>query len=249
MIAKLLRSFLVCALLVAAPAHALEVVAGTPASSINAFSCNWPAHQADDVGLLAIESTESNHTLDTANGFSAVASGSVAAGGATSLTLYMARATSGAMSAPVITDPTNHGYCVIIRIRGLNAATALADLVDAIASSNKTVASTSASAPSITTSSNGSVVFNIIARDDDLAGAGFSGWANADLTGGSPLSDDGTTSSNGGGIGIYYGLRVTAGSVGVTTATVNNSANASITLALEVPPAGPTNPLLRRRRS
>lgn len=219
---------------------AIEILAGTGAGSIATVAPAWPSHQADDIGILIIESTQTAIALDTANGFEAIASGNAQAGAATTIMTYIARATSGAMAAPVITDAQNHSYAVIVRIRGLDSATPLADLVNAIAVATKTVASTSASAPTVTTTLPGCVVINAITRDDDLAGASFSDWANSNLTSASEISDDGTTSGNGGGIGIYAGIMASAGATGATTATVASTQNASITIALNAPQGAET---------
>lgn len=219
---------------------ATEILAGTGSGSINPISPAWPSHQADDIGVLLIASTQAGVGLTTASGFELITGGSVASGTTTTLTSYIARATSGAMTAPTTVDPTNHAYGVIIRIRGLDPLSALADLIDVVATSTKAVASTSASSPTVTTTQANSLVFSIITRDDDLAGASFSSWANANLTDTAPVFDDGTASGNGGGIGVWVGTKASAGATGVTAASVANSVNVSLTLAIKVPAAGST---------
>src|SRR5690606_17811474 len=83
----------------------------------------WPAHQAGDIALLFIESTGGQAAnLTTPAGFAAVPGSPQATGlttNGTRLTVYWARATSGAMASPVVTDPGDHVYARILTFRGV----------------------------------------------------------------------------------------------------------------------------------
>lgn len=196
----------------------------------------WPTHQAGDIGLLLIESTGGQAAaLGTAAGFVEVPGSPVAALTGTSgtrLTAYWCRATSSSMASPVVTDPGDHAYGVILTFRGCIAA---GNPWDDTATNTKETASTSASASGLTTVGPDRYIVNIIARDNDSASAAFSAWANATLVSVTELWDSGTAQGNGGGIGVAGGVKSAAGGVDQTTAAVTSSVNASLTLALKPP--------------
>ncbi|MDW8469721.1 MAG: hypothetical protein RML56_12855 [Burkholderiales bacterium] len=83
------------------------------------------------------------------------------------------------------------------------------------------------------------LVVQAVARADDFAGAAFSGQTNANLASLTERSDAGTTAGNGGGIGIWDGIKYVPGATGDTTANlVNSTRNAFLTIALR-PQPGP----------
>lgn len=219
------------------------VLIGTVANSVSDASPAWPVgHQADDIGLLVVESVGGESiALGTANGFQAISGAEASTGAGTAGTrvkVFIARATSSSMAAPTVTDPGDHVHSAIHVLRGFNSSASLSDLIDAVATSVKASASTSASAPGVTTTVADTLVMNIISRDTDSSAAAFSAWSNADLTDAWEHIDVGTTGGNGGGVAIYAGHKAAAGSVASTTATVSSSINASITLALRANAAG-----------
>lgn len=216
------------------PNPPVDILVGGGIGSINPFSPLPPDCQPDDVFIMPLESTETL-TLSPDNGFAAIVGGTAALGATVTCATFIARTAGYLQLAATTNDPANHGYGVVVRIRGLDPSLSLAGLINAIATSTKTGPDTSASAPSVDTTADNCLILNIIARDDDAAGPGFAAWSNANLTAGVEIHDDGTTSGNGGGIGIFAGTMVTRGTVGATTATCNSSANASVTIALNVP--------------
>ncbi len=211
--------------------------AGTADATVNTTSPAWPAHQANDIGLLLIESCGGEAaTLSTASGFAAVTNSPSATGTTTNgtrITAFWCRATSSAMAAPIVADPGNHAYSRILTFRGCITT---GNPWDVTAAAQKASASTSASAPTVTTTVANTLIVNIISRDNDLAGAAFSAWANASLTNVTEHVDDGDTSGNGGGFAVASGGKATAGATGVTTATVTSTINASLTIALKPEP-------------
>ena len=221
------------AVLTAQPACVFQA-AGTPASGAGDISPAWPTHQTNDIGLLFIESPGGQPAnLGTPAGFAAVTNSPQATGATTAgtqLTIYWARATSSSMGAPTVTDPGNHAYGVILTFRGCVIS---GDPWDVTAGDVKATASTSATAPAVTTTVANTLVINAVSRADDAAGAEFSAWSNANLGSLTEQSDDGTTAGNGGGIGIAVGTKAAAGDTGVTTATVVSSINAEMTIALK----------------
>lgn len=216
--------------------------AGTGVGDIIAVAPAWPTHDSGDIGLLLIETAPTSAgaaTLSTANGFVLVGSASVITASAeTTLTVYWCRATSSAMAAPTVADSGDHQFAVILTFRGCIAS---GDPWDVFATATKTAASTSASAPALTTTVADALVVSAISRNNDESGASFSAWANASLTGVTERYDAGTLAGNGGGIGVATGTRAAAGSVSATTATVTSSTNASMSIALRPPAAATSN--------
>jgi hypothetical protein len=208
-------------------------VASSTSSGTGAVSLSWPAHIAGDVALLLVEAAGGEVvSLSTAAGFVALANSPQATGAGTAgtrLHAYWCRADSEAMSDPTIADPGDHAYAIMLTFRGCKAT---GDPVNVTAGGVKTPATTAASSPTATTTVAKCLVISAIARDDDIATAEFSAWTNAGLASIAEISDLGTTSGNGGGIGVAAGILTAAGATGETTATVVSSINASLTIAL-----------------
>ena len=208
---------------------------GNAAGSTAGFgTLAWPTHQVDDIALLFIETCGGQSTsLTVAAGFVAVPDSPQATGttiNGTQLSVFWCRATSSAMGNPTLGDSGDHQYGRIVTYRGCATT---GDPFDVTVGNVKTTASTSASAPSVTTTSNDCLIVNAIAHDLDTATAQFSSWTNANLSNVTNRSDNGSTQGNGGGIGITDGGLAIAGASGVTTATVASSVNASLTIALK----------------
>lgn len=195
-------------------------------------------HFAGDMIFMPVESTGGQAAnLGTANGFSASPESPVSTGTTTNgtrLTVYEKIAASSSESGPTVTDPGDHAFCRPFIVRGVDTSAPYDDT----ATSTKGSASTSASAPSVTTTGADRLILNIIARSDDLAGAGFSGASNAGVEGLIKYLDDGTTSGNGGGYAVFGSRKATAGATGSLSATVTSSINASWTAALKGPASG-----------
>ncbi|MFA4969748.1 MAG: hypothetical protein WC540_08955, partial [Sulfuritalea sp.] len=213
-------------------------MSGTTATGMGG-SPAWPAHAANDIALLFVESAGGQSvTLSVPNGFVAVPNSPQATGAGTAgtrLTVFWARATSSAMAAPKIAAPSDHFYAQIVTFRGvINSG----NPIDATAGGTKPVASTSVTVPGVTTTVANALIVQAVARGNDLAAAAFSAQTNANLTGIVEHLDAGTANGNGGGLGIWSGVMATAGATGNTTATVTSSINAFLTIALK-PQAGP----------
>ncbi len=140
------------------------------------------------------------------------------------------------MAAPVVADPGDHVYCRILTYRGVITAGDPWDVTGGGVAVLDTVTLTG-----VTTTVANTRVVQAVSRDDDSAAATFGGQTNANLTGITERSDAGTTSGNGGGIGVWDGVMATAAATGNTTASVTTaSVNAFLTIALR--PAGPPAP-------
>lgn len=211
---------------------------GNGAGSTSGFgTLAWGTHEAGDIALLFIETAGGEPiTLSTPSGFEAVPNSPQATGSTvngTQLSVFWCRATSSSMANPVLADSGNHQYGRILVYSGCIDE---GDPFDVTAGSVKGTASTSATAPSVTTTVPNCLIVNAISWDTDIAPAQFSNWANGNLASLTERSDQGTTQGNGGGIGIADGVKASAGATGVTTADVESSINASITIALKPNP-------------
>jgi len=213
--------------------------AGTAVTGTGAVSPTWPAaHAINDIALLFIESCGGEPaTLSTPAGFAAVTNSPQATGTTTNgtrITVYWARATSTAMTAPTVADPGDHVYAQIITYRGvINTGNPW----NITGGGVKAAASTSVTVTGVTASASSKLIVQAVARDNDSASAAFSAETNANLINITERADAGTTSGNGGGFGVWDGVLETGGATGNTTATVTSSINAFLTIALP-PPTG-----------
>lgn len=199
----------------------------------------WPTHQADDIGLLIVETSSTQApTLDTPAGFVQTdGSPQDTTGGAAGsrLTAYWCRATSSAMTAPVIADSGNHTQALIVTYRGCAAS---GDPWNVAAGSAKTSASTTTTWPDVTTTVADTLVVQIASMTEKPGTDFWSGHANAALSSITERYDAATTDGAGGSINIIDGTKASAGSVGNTTATITVSrTDATITIALQGPVA------------
>jgi hypothetical protein len=210
--------------------------AGAAVSDTKAVSPAWPAHVINDIALLFIESCGGQAaTLSTPAGFAAVANSPQATGTTTNgtrITVYWARATSNAMTAPTVADPGDHVYARIITYRGVVSTD---NPWDVTGGDVKATASTSVTVTGVTASASNRRVVQVVARDNDSTAAAFSAQTNANLTGITERQDAGTTSGNGGGFAVWDGLLATGSATGNTTATVTSSINAFLTIVLPAP--------------
>lgn len=208
-----------------------QAASSTPGAGTADVSPTLPADWKEgDLHLLCVESAGTPGSAPS--GWVAVADSPQDEGTNTALEVYWRRAVSGD-TAPTVTDRGNHTYAVIL---GYAAPYPGGDPWDVTSGGTETGPDTSLTAPGDTTTVANCRVVVIAARSNDASGAGFSAWANADLTSVTERFDNGTTQGDGGGIGVADGIKATAGAFGNTTATVTSSAKAYITLALKPGP-------------
>lgn len=199
---------------------------GAKAEGTGNVTVNWPAHQADDVALLFIETSATEAAvLGTPAGFVEVTGSPQfddASGGGnhTRLTAYWCRATSGAMASPVITDPGNHCEAIIVTYRGCRTfdvpySAVAGDDTDAVTSAAVTVPSAETDAPNC----------RIVLAIANGAAWDASGYTNANLTGITERFDDYTGAGNAGQLAIADGEFEGPGDWGPTTATLAGSSN------------------------
>lgn len=206
---------------------------GTAQEGTGDITVPWPTHAVGDVALLFVESTGGNTAvLGTANGFVEITGSPVSTGTGTSgtrLTVFWCRATSTSMSSPVVTDPGNHAYGVIITYRNcVESGNPVHQQAEGVNAS----AGTSVTFPSVTTTQKNCLILLAVTSDVDSASAFCSVPSNANLSSITERQDAGTALGNGGALAVFDGGLVTAGSTGTSSATVTSSIGAFMTIAL-----------------
>lgn len=194
----------------------------------------WPAHQIDDIALLFVETSGADAAvLSTPAGFVAVANSPqsvTSPGTGTRISVFWARATSTAMTAPAI-SPVQHTYARILTYRGV---TNVGNPWDVTGGGTKAVASTSVTVSGVTTTLPDTLIVQAATRDDDSAALEFSAQTNVNLANITERSDGGTISGDGGGFAVWDGGKATAGATGNTTANITvSTVNAFLTIALK----------------
>ena len=208
-----------------------QTVGSSAASSSASVNVSWPTHVTDDIGILVLESVTATWT--TPSGWTLVASSNVFT---SELNIYWKRATSSAEAAVATGFPSTADH-VLARIFTFRGCVTTGTPVLTSATSTKSVASTSWSAPSITTTTANEFVVYGVSRDNDSSSlASFSNPTNANLVSPTEAAESGTAVGDGGGFVVGYGVKAAAGATGITTGTVTSSRNASITFSLQAEP-------------
>lgn len=197
-------------------------------SASNDVTVDWPAHQADDIGLLIVEHgpliKNSQPRLTTDAGFRPIPWGHVKSGNGTSaartsLTVFWCRATSGSMPSPVVRMVEDHVRAVIITIRGCSATGVPWDIGN---NGVQDTDQTAISIPGFTTTQADCLVVAVVASAG--SGRSISGAANADLGSVTERVDSSSTigDKDGSHFAVITGTKAVAGAVGATTATYNS---------------------------
>ena len=209
------------------PVFNLDIVAPTPthqatgakAEGTGNVTVVWPAHQANDVALLFVE-TNGNEAavLGTPAGFVQVTGSPQVAdtgGDTTRLTVFWCRASSGAQASPVITDPGNHCEAVIVTYRGCRTfdipySSTAGGTTEGVPTAAIVVPGASTEAPNC----------RVVVAIANGGGWDASGYTNANLTGITERFDDYTGLASAGGLSIADGAFVGPGEWGDTSATM-----------------------------
>ena len=204
----------------AAPVHQAN---GTTQALATAITVGWPAHAVNDLGILAIDTSNQPNTLPTPNGMTLLGQagiGTAGAAGAVALQLWHAFATSSSMGSPVTDDAGDHQIGAIATYRGAYIGRA-PQLVGFASGTGTAITS-----PGGTTDADGALVLMVVAHGIDTSSpAQVSAQANASLSGILEDFEAASTINNGGGIAIASGIKATAGSFSGWTATLASSAN------------------------
>lgn len=205
---------------------------GTPQGGIANITCAWPAHSVGDIGLLLVEAAGGQTiALGTPAGFSEMPSSPVINGsgtGGTRLAMYWARATSTTMSSPVVTDPGNHAYGVIITFRNCRAS---GNPWTNINTATKAAASTTHTATGIATVIPNELVVVVFSGDTSSA-AWLTSMSCSDLSSITERFDNGTASGNAGCLALYTGTCAIPKTIAAPTAVMASNISNSYTFGL-----------------
>lgn len=218
--------------------------AGTGAGGAGDVVPTWPTHQADDIGLLFVESA--NEVVTAPAGWAAVTSspqgtGTAAGVNATRLSVFWKRAASGAETNPTVTDAGDHTYAIILTFRGCDTAGNPWNGTpggDVDATSNTIV-----SIPGSTTTVTDCLIVLAVAWMTDTTGAQISTYVNTDLANITERTDAGTAAGNGGGVTVITGEKATASAYGATTAVAGTATRQGRMSIALMPPQAPTGTL------
>lgn len=216
--------------------------AGTPQEAITgAISPAWPAHQADDIGLLIVES-EGHVSLSVPAGFKPIETARKKTQGPgtssfTCLSVFWCRATSGAMSAPSVHHIGDHVRAIILTFRG---CATVGNPWNKVKTTGNESSSTAVTFPAVTTTDADCLIVHILSHDIDTGQV--SSPINANLSNITEHYDQGSGIGQNSGFAVLSGGKAVAGDTGSTTATFSHSTVLNtITLALT-----PTNSLVDR---
>jgi hypothetical protein len=208
-----------------------------PSSSTGGFQLAWPTHQSGDIGILIAETSgdDSTLTITSPSGWAHVTGSpvvDVASTAGSKLQVLWYRATSASEAGVNIPDPGDHLLAGLFTFRGCAAS---GNPWDVTATGTKTTASTTATAPGVTTTVANALILNIVGRPDDASAVThFSSPTNANLTSLTEIREGGTTSGNGGGFVLVTGGKASAGATGDTTITKSASTTDTyVTIALK----------------
>lgn len=194
---------------------------------------------AGDMGLLVVE-TSGNGSDISISGWTHVPGSPVVdiadATGSKLQVLYKFAQYDWASGAPTnepdvtVPDTGDHQVGGIYVFRGVDTSLPFADTE----AGSKTTASTTATLPAVTTAYNDCMILLVCGRPNDEGATNrFSTAVNANLTGITALIEGGTTSGNGGGFSVQYGILATAGNSGTSEITkLDSTTDTYLTIAL-----------------
>lgn len=210
------------------------------ASSTGIIVITGVAANQDDILLVVLEnagdSTLWTPLANSGGTFQAVTGSpvtDVATSAGSKLSMWWLRCPSTFTGGNVtIDDSGDHQLARVMVIRGCTTA---GNPWDITATDTKTVASTTASAPAVTTTVGNTLVLSVVSRPDDSSSTTMFGTpANSVLGSFTDQGESGTASGNGGGFVITSGVKQAPGDTGVTSfATAPNTTNAAITIAFK----------------
>jgi len=222
----------------------------TPNGGVGPINPGIPAGTTtDDIMILYVET--GNQSVTAIAGWTLVGAGGVAqaTGLVTMLTIMWRRATSGSETAPNVSIAAG-GDHIIARIATFRGCVTSGSPINATNPTVQNTASASVSIAGVTTTVADCMVCASVATGQDVASTtNISGWANASLANPSIIenADNWTTSGNGGGFGVAYGGKATAGATGTTTATIAGSvANTQAMMTFALQGAAAVPPIIQR---
>ena len=194
------------------------------AGSGSSLTLTWPAHVADDVGLIVIETSGASTTLSPPSGWTNVPSTpviDVATTAGSTLYVWWKRAESSS-EATVATGAT--GDHIVTRLFTFRGCVTTGNPWDVTTTGTKTTASIVATVPALTTTVDNTLITMVVGRpDDSLSTNHFGVPVNVNLTSLQERGESGTSLGNGGGFVVSTGIKVVAGNTGTSTLTKSAS--------------------------
>jgi len=184
--------------------------------------------QKDDILIMYLE-TE-NQAVTAPTGWTQVHAPSITTGTPTRLTVLWKRAVAGE-AAPNVPDPGDH---VIARIIAVSGCIKTGNPWNVTGQGTEETSDTSVEFVSVTTTVDQCLVLQAASTGVDVSStAHASAWANSNLQAVTERMDNWTAEGAGGGFAVASGLKIKAGAIGATTATVGTAApKAQSTIAL-----------------
>lgn len=199
------------------PSPSFQAV-GTSVSGTGDVTVDWPAHQAGDLGILIFEGN--NAAIQrTISGWTNV-TGLPEVSDSSTLQMKWKIASSASESSVTITDIGDHVIAVIMTIRGMDPV----DPFEAVAVTHRIVSSSTVTLMPVTTNQDGSLIVAVATRGNDSLAGEFSGWNYQQIF--DTITEEfdyGTTSGDGGGIGIASVVWTGHGDTGYGSATTSSS--------------------------
>ncbi len=218
-------------------APVFQAVGAQVASTGASVNVGWPTHLANDIGLVVIETSGNSANLTPPTGWAAIPGTpvtDVATTAGSKLHVWWKRAASAAEASVATGAATDH---IVARLYTFRGCVTTGNPWNVTTTGTKTTASTTATVPSLTTTLNDTLITMIVGRPNDNASTThFNIPVNAGLTGLNEAGEAGTTSGNGGGFVVSYGIKTTAGSTGTSTLTkIASTTDTYVVLALKPP--------------
>jgi hypothetical protein len=213
------------------------VAVGAVASSVSAITPPAPAGTiADDIWVTVAEcegvTAPGAYTLPS--GWAHITGSPVQEGTNTRLWVIWRRY-DGVFTAPSLGDAGDHNVGRMIAIRGCPTA---GNPWDVAASAVEATSDASATWPGVTTTVDDCLILEIISTGADIATAQLTTLTNGNYSSITKQMDNWVITGNGGGVGMFSGIKATAGATGQSTATITTaSSKALMTLAMRPVPA------------
>jgi hypothetical protein len=201
---------------------------------LGVVSVAWPpGHAAGDVGVLFVENA-TGETSASPSGWTPIFSG--ISDTTSNFSAFYRIATSSAEAAASVPDSGNHQVGRIFAFRGVDQTTPLG----ATTNSTKTASNTSVTFPTLTTSYANSIVLFAASNNTDATSNTYTSLTGGTgLTGISSTYAFNSTAGTGGGFGVAYATKATAGATGAPVMTLGTaSQNVNFVIELKEAPAG-----------
>jgi hypothetical protein len=217
------------------------VASGAQSINAGAITPALPAGIAvGDVLVMFVETA--NQATSIANGNGAtwteigtqVGTGTAGSTSATRLSMWWTRYDGVITTGPTTNDSGDHQLGRIAAFRGCKST---GSPIDAVATFAAEAGPSTINIPAVVTTVDNTLVVAAVADDwDNASTTRYGSWTNANLASISERIDGGSTTQNGGGLGMATGTKASAGSTGAWTASANASILANVCGAFALAP-------------